>query len=681
MAKDKVQSARRNAVRGYPISQLAEEYGMTLVKKRGRRPILSTVEHDSIVIYEDDNTYHRYSNGNGGDAVAFMMEFSGIDESNLNKHDQVNECIRILEQRLKINPELAVQQVKYVREKPKFVMPEKADTNRKVRKYLCRTRGIEERIVDKWIDEGLLFQEAGRYGNCVFVSRDENGKPVYGVKRSADPARKFVVDVEGSDYRQGFFIKGEADMYSFKKCNNPDERIEHPILFVTEAVIDLMSLQSLYLRRRDYELRQQGKLDCDPEDYENRFLNSNWYSLNGCRKYDGLLNTIASHKGIKDIFLALDNDEAGRNASKAIKEEIQKRFPDRKIDVSIRVPPTEGRDWNDELREGFSLSARDDALMDLQEKYGRDVDKDYHQDEYREAVKYRMYHARDNILPVNTKDYVEEMIEGIGYFTADTPVFSVLESDYAPARKITGVPVAEADRILKEITKRIANDDKVESAVARFRIDYVIDGMHRNYQGDFLLKSDWAESPGIIEHIRQFNYRCIHDSRFSKMDPKFRDYLNYAYNRLVPYLEKHIQVYEFEKLNDRMTEKEKKGDIPDDAEPNKYHVYLDIADQYARRAKRLLNEGLESEIRRIDTSGVERMIKYGVNPGDLDINYQYVMAIGERMEMDDDNAKTCDITPLSEKTVKDEQKVNLNNMNDRTVQQGYNRPYQSRRRR
>lgn len=676
MAKDKVQTARRNAVQGYPISQLAEEYGMTLVKKRGRRPILSTVEHDSIVIYEDDNTYHRYSNGNGGDAVAFMMEFSGIDESNLNKHDQVNECIRILEQRLKINPELAVQQVRYKREKPKFVMPEKADTNRKVRDYLCRTRGIEERIVDKWIHEGLLFQEAGRYGNCVFVSRDKNGKPVYGVKRSADPKRKFVVDVEGSDYSQGFFIKGKLDYYTKVSDNFASE---HSSLFVTEAVIDLMSLQSLYLRRRDYELRQQGKLDCDPEDYENRFLNSNWYSLNGCRKYDGLLNTIASHKGIKDIFLALDNDEAGRNASKAIKEEIQKRFSDRKIDVSIRVPPTEGRDWNDELKAGFSLSARDDALMDLQEKYGRDVNELYHQDEYRDAVKFRMYHPRNNILPVNAKDYVEEMIEGIGYFTADTPVFSVLESDYEPARKITGIPVAEADKILKEITKRIANDDKVESAVARFRIDYVIDGMHRNYQGDFLLKSDWAESPGIIEHIRQFNYRCIHDSRFDKMDPKYKDYLNYAYNRLVPYLEKHVQVYEFEKLNDRMAEKEKKGDIPDDTDPNYYHVYLDIADKYASRAKRLLNEGLESEIRRIDTSGVERMIKYGVNPGELDINYQYVMAIGERMEMEDDNVKSYDIVPSTEAEVKDEQKVNLKN--DRTVQQGYNRPYQSRRRR
>lgn len=669
MAKDKVQTARRNAVQGYPISQLAEEYGMTLVKKRGRRPILSTVEHDSIVIYEDDNTYHRYSNGNGGDAVAFMMEFSGIDESDLNKHDQVNECIRILEQRLKINPELAVQQVRYKREKPKFVMPEKADTNRKVRNYLCRTRGIEERIVDKWIHEGLLFQEAGRFGNCVFVSRDENGKPVYGVKRSADPKRKFVVDVEGSDYSQGFFIKGKLDYYTKVSDNFASE---HSSLFVTEAVIDLMSLQSLYLRRRDYELRQQGKLDCDPEDYENRFLNSNWYSLNGCRKYDGLLNTIASHKGIKDIFLALDNDEAGRNASKAIKEEIQKRFPDRKIDVSIRVPPTEGRDWNDELKAGFSLSARDDALMDLQEKYGRDVNELYHQDEYRDAVKFRMYHPRNNILPVNAKDYVEEMIEGIGYFTADTPVFSVLESDYEPARKITGIPVAEADRILKEITKRIANDDKVESAVARFRIDYVIDGMHRNYQGDFLLKSDWAESPGIIEHIRQFNYRCIHDSRFDKMDPKYKDYLNYAYNRLVPYLEKHVQIYELEKLNDRMTEREKKGDIPEDTDPEKYHIYLDIADQYARCAKRLLNEGLESEIKMVDTSGVERMIKYGENPGELDINYQYVMSVGEEMQDEADRE-------FQQKNAEKEKSVN--DMNDRTVQQGYNRPYQSRRRR
>lgn len=676
MAKDQVQTARRNAVRGYPISQLAEEYGMTLVKKRGRRPILSTEEHDSIVIYEDENKYHRYSNGNGGDAVAFMMEFSGIAESDLNKHEQVNECIRILEQRLKINPEIAVQQVRYKREKPKFVMPEKADTNRKVRDYLCGTRGIEERIVDKWINEGLLFQEAGRYGNCVFISRDENGKPVYGVKRSADPVRKFVVDVEGSDYSQGFFIKGKPDEYTYKENGSTHE---HPFLYVTEAVIDLMSLQSIALRRRDYELRQQGRLDCDPEDYENRFLNSNWYSLNGCRKYDGLLNTIASHKGIKDVFLALDNDEAGRNASKAIKEEIQKRFPDRNIDVSIDLPPTEGRDWNDELKAGYTGTARADALMDLQEKYGRDVDKDYHWDEYQEALKYRMYHPRDNILPVNAKDYVEEMIEGIGFYTADTPVFSVLESDYEPARKITGVPVAEADKILKEITKRIANDDTVESAVARFRIDYVIDGMHRNYQGDFLLKSEWAESPGIIEHIRQFNYRCIHDSRFDKMDPKFKDYLNYAYNRLVPYLEKHIQVYEFEKLNDRATEKEKKGDIPEEAEPNKYHVYLDIADQYSRRAKRLLNEGLESEIRRIDTSGVERMIKYGVNPGELDINYQYVMAVGERMEMEDDNVKSYDIVPSTEAEVKDEQKVNLKN--DRTVQQGYNRPYQSRRRR
>lgn len=49
------------------------------------------------------------------------------------------------------------------------------------------------------------------------------------------------------------------------------------------------------------------------------------------------------------------------------------------------------------------------------------------------------------------------------------------------------------------------------------------------------------------------------------------------------------------------------------------------------------------------------------------------------MEMEDDNVKSCDIVPSTEAEVKDEQKVSLKN--DRTVQQGYNRPYQSRRRR
>lgn len=58
-----------------------------------------------------------------------------------------------------------------------------------------------------------------------------------------------------------------------------------------------------------------------------------------------------------------------------------------------------------------------------------------------------------------------------------------------------------------------------------------------------------------------------------------------------------------------------------------------------------------------------------------------VVPIGERMEMEeeDDNVKSYDIVPSTEAEVKDEQKVNLKN--DRTVQQGYNRPYQSRRRR
>lgn len=115
-----------------------------------------------------------------------------------------------------------------------------------------------------------FFQEAGRYGNCVFVSRDENGNPVYGVKRSADPVRKFVVDVEvkattaeDSSFLANWMTMQEMSIILQKKMDSS---------FVTEAVIDLMSLQSLYLRKRDHELRQAGELDCKETDYKNRFL-------------------------------------------------------------------------------------------------------------------------------------------------------------------------------------------------------------------------------------------------------------------------------------------------------------------------------------------------------------------------------------------------------------------------
>ena len=599
---DKVQNARRKAVHGYPIRKLVEEYGMTVVEKRGTRPVISTAEHDSLVIYEDENEYHRYSTGTGGDVVAFMMEFSGIDKTSKNKHQQVNECISILEERLKIDPSIAVSEVRAERIKPPFETPEKADTNRRVRAYLCKTRGISEEIVDRWIRNGMLYQEAGNYGNCVFLSRDDNGKPVYGVKRSTNPTKKFVVDVTGSDYSKGFFVRGRVDeavreKNSIAKGNNQ--------IIVTEAVIDMMSLQSLYLKRRNHELREQGKLSCEETDYENRFLNANWYSLNGCQKYDGLLNTIAENKEITQVRLALDNDDAGRNAAEDIKKQIEERFSNRKIYVTISLPFTEGRDWNDELKAGYSFSAKADAIMDLEEKGMNELEN---RNEYLQALKYRIYHPREYIPPVNAKDYVDKMIDEIKFRTAGTPVLTVLDSNYGPAMKLSGLPIAEAERIVQSISKHIAEDNQIKDASLKFRIDYEIDGIRRKYCGQYILKSSSIESHGIVDHIRSINYRFINDSRFPELSPSHQAALNFAYKRLVPYLEKHIQVYNLERQAHLMKQDSDDDRIPDNVDPAIIPFYYETALKHAAKCKRILNEGFESEMKNVDTLEIEKMI-------------------------------------------------------------------------
>ena len=611
MARDKVQQARREAVKDYPITDLAEEYGMTVIKKRGSRGIYTTAEHDSINIYPD-NTYHRYSTGQGGDPVAFMMEFSGVDEKISNRHKQVDECISILEKRLRLNPELAVKRVIEERKKPEFIMPPKADNDTRARAYLQKTRGISPEVVDRWIRDKMLYQENTSYGNCVFISYDSNGKPIYGVKRSTNPNFKFVVDVEGSDYSRGFFVRGKADEASRERNALAKENDQ---LFVTEAVIDLMSLQSLYQKYRDHELRASGLLGCEETAYWNRFVNANYYSLNGCRKYDGLLNTIAEHKDIKIIRLALDNDEAGRNAAEAIKKEIQERFKNRNLSVSISLPPTEGRDWNDELKAGYSFAAKTDALMDLEEKYGEGMNELLHKEEYLERLKYRMYNPRQIILPVNQKDYIDEFMDQIKFRTADTPLFSITEStDYPVAAKVTGLPVPEAEQILREMAEHIKDDDDIECSAVRFRIDYEMDGMKRCYQGEYVLKSSVNEDHGIISHIEKTNYKFINDPRFDKLPVQNQKALKFAYERLVPYLNKHAQIYSLEKQTHSLKERKDDGDLPDNVDPDIIPVYYDRVAEFSAGAKETLNYGYESEMKDVDTSQLEKLIALDSEP-------------------------------------------------------------------
>lgn len=92
--------------------------------------------------------------------------------------------------------------------------------------------------IQECIDEGILFESAGRYHNAVFVGKDEKGVPRYAAYRGL--GGNFRLDASGSDKR-----------YSFRLLADKPSSSVH--LF--EAAIDLLS----YADKEQSELLSQAK--------------------------------------------------------------------------------------------------------------------------------------------------------------------------------------------------------------------------------------------------------------------------------------------------------------------------------------------------------------------------------------------------------------------------------------
>ena len=120
--------------------------------------------------------------------------------------------------------------------KKKCSFADRHSNNEQVIHYLFG-RGIDLQIIQECIDEGILFESAGRYHNAVFVGKDEKGVPRYAAYRGL--GGNFRLDVSGSDKR-----------YSFRLLADKPASSVH--LF--EAAIDLLS-DATYLKceGKDYK--------------------------------------------------------------------------------------------------------------------------------------------------------------------------------------------------------------------------------------------------------------------------------------------------------------------------------------------------------------------------------------------------------------------------------------------
>lgn len=304
------------------ILDVAKDLGLTPVRVGS---YYTLKEHDSVRIRPNENIFYRNSNNAQGSVIDFVMEFSGLD---------FNETIKTLAgvydiSNLKNDNKSKVSYKKPVKVKKELVLPERAETTKNVYAYLTRTRGIDSEIVNRFIDSNNIYQD--RRNNCVFVSYSNN-EPKFACFRGTTPKR-FLGDVEGSDYDHCFFVDNNSKT-----------------LTITESVIDSLSVMSL--------TKINGF----------NYNDMNYLALSGVTKYEQALKYHFDKQEYDLVYIALDNDNAGRDAADKIKNFIAEKYTNCKCVINL---PKNQKDFNDkllELRNETSIEKEEERSLVMSNK-------------------------------------------------------------------------------------------------------------------------------------------------------------------------------------------------------------------------------------------------------------------------------------------------------------------------
>lgn len=293
-----------------------EEYAQYLnyhVIRLGRYYTLE--EHDSVRINPATNRFFRNSVDepySSGSVINFAMYFG---------HMSYKEAIADLEAFIgceRLEKESYIRPLNhYNTEKRKMlILPPRGGSRRHAYAYLNQVRKIDRFMIDYMFESGHLYEDTMR--NCVFVSYDEETNvPDFACKRGTMSDISFKGDVQGSSYE-----------YCFRLPAKGGQR-----LYVCEAVIDLLSLMTNFLH---HGLEKK------------EIATWHYQALSSTKKYKAVFSYLALHPEIKEVYLALDNDEAGRTTV----EQIINTGKEKGLKQSFipYLPEWDGWDWNDVIR-------------------------------------------------------------------------------------------------------------------------------------------------------------------------------------------------------------------------------------------------------------------------------------------------------------------------------------------
>lgn len=268
------------------------------------RNTYTTKTHDSLKI--SNGKWMWWSRGIGGkSALDYLIKVRGMD---------FVEAVRTIMGNGSVSYPTYENSNSY--EQQPLLLPERSPTSDVVVEYLFG-RGIDYEIINECLVKELII-ESLPYHNVVFIGYDENKEPKYAAYRATNQSR-IMGDCTGSKKQYSFRLTAE----------NTGE------VHLFECAIDLLSYATL--------------LKLDGKDWRQFNLVSLAGVYSPKQKIEDskvpitLSRLLEKDKTIRRIVLHLDNDVAGRKATKALQTILPKEYE------VVDEPPAYGKDVNDFL--------------------------------------------------------------------------------------------------------------------------------------------------------------------------------------------------------------------------------------------------------------------------------------------------------------------------------------------
>ena len=274
------------------IVSFCEQNGIAL---KGNRKWYALVEHDSLVINAQNNTFIWNSRGVSGDIINFVEAYYEVDFKKavalITGNSMPVRHYEVHIDRAEVEEEFNVAN-----------LTEKLNENKSMKNvyaYLIKTRGLAKETVQKFVDLKLIRQD--KNNNIIFKTFDDNNR---------------LIAVSRKGTGGSFFQRIEPDSENVGFRFRIGEKVGAAYFF--ESPIDLMSF---------YEL------------YQDKLMDVELISMNGL-KFSIIESYVAKESDIP-IILAVDNDSAGEKFINSA----------RLSGINIKIEKPTLKDWNEDIQQ------------------------------------------------------------------------------------------------------------------------------------------------------------------------------------------------------------------------------------------------------------------------------------------------------------------------------------------